>query len=295
MAPLLSVERLTKRYGSVTAVEELSFSVRPGLVTGLVGPNGSGKSTTMRAALGLVSPTSGRVLIDGAVYRTLDRPLTRVGALLEADAVNGAMTGRRHLRWLAVSNGISDRRADELLDHVGLRDVARRRVNGYSLGMKQRLGIAASLLGDPPVLVFDEPMNGLDPEGIVWLRGFLRDRAREGRTVLLSSHLMSELEGIADRLVIIKRGRLVVDTTVAELLQRSGGGIVSVRTHSVAEAMAALANAGARVTSTGLDAIEVDGLPPERVAGLLGEAGLGFHGLTAGHASLESSYLELTR
>jgi ABC-2 type transport system ATP-binding protein len=295
MAPLLSVERLTKRYGSVTAVEELSFAVRPGLVTGLVGPNGSGKSTTMRCALGLVTPTSGRVLVDGGVYRALDRPLTRLGALLDAGAVNEAMTGRRHLRWLAASNGISDERADELLDEVGLSDVARRRIGGYSLGMKQRLGIAASLLGDPPILLFDEPINGLDPEGIVWLRGFVRDRTREGRTVLLSSHLMSELEGIADRLVIIKRGRLVADTTVAELLQRSAPGLVRVRTRSAADAMAALANGGARVTSTGLDTIEVDGLSPERVAEVLAGAGLGFHGLIAGHPSLESIYLELTR
>jgi ABC-2 type transport system ATP-binding protein len=293
--PSLIVERLTKRYGPVTAVDDLSFIVRQGLVTGLVGPNGSGKSTTMRAALGLIAPTSGRVLVDGTVYRSLERPLTKVGALLDADAISGSMSGRRHLRWLAASNAIADRRANELLDLVGLSGVARRRMSGYSLGMRQRLGIAAALLGDPPVLVFDEPMNGLDPEGIVWLRGFLRDRAREGRMVLLSSHLMSELEGIADRLVIITHGRLVTDTTVAELLQRSSPGMVTVRTDHATDAMAVLANSGARVTSTGRDAIEVDGLPPERVAGLLAGAGLGFHGLASGHTSLESIYLDLTR
>jgi ABC-2 type transport system ATP-binding protein len=279
----------------VTAVDDLSFTVRPGLVTGLVGPNGSGKSTTMRAALGLIAPTSGRVLVDGIAYRGLARPLTQVGAVLDADAVSGAMTGRRHLRWLAASNSIGDRRADELLDLVGLDGAARRRIGGYSLGMRQRLGIAASLLGDPPTLVFDEPMNGLDPEGIVWLRGFLRDRAREGRIVLLSSHLMSELEGIADRLVVIKHGRLVADTTVRELLRSASPGTVTVRTDQVADAMALLANAGARVTSTGRDAVEVDGLAPQEVAGLLASAGLPFHGLTSGHASLESIYLELTR
>jgi ABC-2 type transport system ATP-binding protein len=291
----LTVERLTKRFGSVTAVDDLSFTVRQGLVTGLVGPNGSGKSTTMRTALGLIAPTSGRVLVDGTAYGGLERPLTQVGAVLDAGAVNGAMTGRRHLRWLAASNAIADHRADELLDLVGLNGAARRRIGGYSLGMKQRLGIAAALLGDPPILVFDEPMNGLDPEGIVWLRGFLRDRAREGRIVLLSSHLMSELEGIADRLVIIKHGRLVADTTVAELLQRSSPGIVTVRTQHATDAMTALANSGARVTSTGRDAIEVDGLSPERVAGVLGGAGLGFHGIVSGHTSLESIYLELTQ
>ena len=295
MSSPLSVERLTKRYGSVTAVEELSFSVRPGLVTGLVGPNGSGKSTTMRAALGLITPTAGAVLVDGAPYRSLHRPLTHVGTVLDANAVNGAMTGRRHLRWMAASNGITDRRPDELLDQVGLRDVADRRIRGYSLGMKQRLGIAAALLGDPQLLVFDEPMNGLDPEGIVWLRGYLRDRADEGRTVLLSSHLMGELEGVADRVVIIKRGRLVADTTVADLLQRSTPGVVSVRTRDAAAAMTVLANGGASVTSSGRDTIEVDGLTPEQVVRLLAGAGLGFDGLTTGRASLESMYLELTR
>jgi ABC-2 type transport system ATP-binding protein len=291
------VERLSKHYGSVTAVDDLSFTVQQGLVTGLVGPNGSGKSTTMRAALGLIAPTSGRVHVDGVAYRGLARPLTQVGAVLDADAdaVNGALTGRGHLRWLAASNSIADRRADALLDMVGLHSAARRRIGGYSLGMRQRLGIAAALLGDPPILVFDEPMNGLDPEGIVWLRGLLRDRAREGRIVLLSSHLMSELEGIADRVVMIKRGQLIADTTVAELLRSSSPGTVTVRTDHAAEVMALLANHGAGVTSTGRDAVEVDGLTPERVAGLLAGAGLSFHGLTAGHASLESIYLELTR
>jgi ABC-2 type transport system ATP-binding protein len=291
----MTVERLSKHYGSVVAVDDLSFTVQQGLVTGLVGPNGSGKSTTMRAALGLISPTSGQVLVDGIAYRGLARPLTRVGAVLDADAVNGSLTGRRHLRWLAASNSITDRRADELLDMVGLHAAARRRIGGYSLGMRQRLGIAGALLGDPQTLVFDEPMNGLDPEGIVWLRGFLRDRAREGRIVLLSSHLMSELEGIADRLVIIKRGRLIADSTVAELLRSSRPGTVTVRTDHAVDVMALLANHGARVTSTGRDAVEVDGLPPERLAGLLAGAGLPFHGLIAGNASLESIYLELTR
>jgi ABC-2 type transport system ATP-binding protein len=293
--PTMTVERLTKRFGAVVAVDDLSFIVQPGVVTGLVGPNGSGKSTTMRTALGLVAPTSGRVLVDGIAYRELRRPLTRVGAVLDADAVNGSMTGRGHLRWMAASNRIPDSRADDVLELVGLRGASRRRIGGYSLGMKQRLGIAGALLGDPAILVFDEPMNGLDPEGIVWLRGVLRDRAREGRVVLLSSHLMGELEGIADRLVVIKHGRLVADTTVKELLQRSNPRVVTVRTHAVTDAMALLANAGAGVTSTGGDEIEIDGLAPERVAGLLAGAGLDFHGLAGGRTSLESIYLDLTR
>jgi ABC-2 type transport system ATP-binding protein len=293
--PTLTVERLTKRFGSIVAVEDLSFDVCPGSITGLVGPNGSGKSTTMRSALGLIAPTAGRVLVDGVAYRDLHRPLTRIGALLDAGAVIGSLTGRQHLRWLAASNAVPDSRADELLHFVGLDGAGRRTIRGYSLGMKQRLGIAAALIGDPPVLVFDEPMNGLDPEGIVWLRGFLRERAAEGRIVLLSSHLMSELEGIADRLVIIKRGRLVRDTTVAELLRSTRSGVVTVRTDQAADAMAALAGDGARITSTGRDALEIDGLTPEQVARLLAAAGVGFHGLSTGQASLESIYLELTR
>ena len=295
MPPSLSVERLTKRFGSVTAVDELVVHRPPGLVTGLVGPNGSGKSTTMRAALGLITADRRSACSSTApLYRGLDRPLTPGGRRARRQRRQRGDDRRRHLRWMAASNGIADRRADELLDLVGLDGAAHRRIGGYSLGMSQRLGIAAALLGDPPILVFDEPMNGLDPEGIVWLRGFLRDRASEGRIVLLSSHLMGELEGLADRLVIINRGRLVADTTVAELLQRSAGNRDRAHRHA-AEAMAVLANGGARVTSTGRDTIEVDGLAPEQVAGLLAGAGLGFDGLTTGRASLESMYLELTR
>ncbi|HKE71999.1 MAG TPA: ATP-binding cassette domain-containing protein [Acidimicrobiales bacterium] len=224
MTPSLSVEGLTKRYGRVVAVDDLTFDVRPGLVTGLVGPNGSGKSTTMRCALGLVEPTAGRVVVDGARYADLPAPLHHVGALLDADAVHGGLSGRDHLRWIAASNRVAARRVDELIEAVGLAGAAGRSTGGYSQGMRQRLGIAAALLADPPILLFDEPMNGLDPGGMVWLRRLLRERAAEGRIVLLSSHLMHELRDVADRLVVIHRGRLRADATVEEVLALDAGG-----------------------------------------------------------------------
>ncbi len=250
MPSTLNVDSLTKRFGSVTAVDDLSFSPRAGHVTGLVGRNGSGKSTTLRAALGLVRPTSGGVLVNGAPFTNLRRPLTEVGALLDAEGVNAGLSGRAHLRWLCRSNSIGTGRVQELLELVGLADVGRRRVGSYSLGMKQRLGIAAALVGDPPILIFDEPMNGLDPQGMVWLRGFLRDRAAEGRVVLLSSHLMGELEGTADRVVIIDDGRLVLESTVEALVTLGDTSTVTVRTRRSVDVMAMLATAGASVTST---------------------------------------------
>jgi ABC-2 type transport system ATP-binding protein len=218
MRNTIEVRDLRKRYGRTVAVDGLSFRVEPGHVTGFVGPNGAGKSTTMRVILGLDRPDSGTALVGGRPYRTLRTPLREVGALLDAGAVHPGRRARDHLRWLAHSNGLPRRRVDEVLDLVGLTSAARRRAGGFSLGMRQRLGIAATLLGDPPVLMFDEPVNGLDPEGMYWIRGFLRSLAAEGRAVLVASHLMGELEDTADHLVVVGRGRLVADTTVRALL-----------------------------------------------------------------------------
>jgi ABC-2 type transport system ATP-binding protein len=215
---VIEVDGVTKRYGRATAVDDLSFTVRPGRVTGFLGPNGAGKSTTMRIILGLDRPTAGRASIDGRAYRDLADPLQRVGALLEADSAHGGRRAVDHLRWLARSNGIGRQRVAEVLETVGLEKDARRRVRGYSLGMKQRLGIAAALLGDPPVLLFDEPVNGLDPEGVVWIRNLLRKLAEEGRTVLVSSHLMAEMAQTADHLVVIARGRLLADAPLADVV-----------------------------------------------------------------------------
>jgi ABC-2 type transport system ATP-binding protein len=294
MAPSLTVESLTKRFGAVVAVDDLSFEAHPGLVTGLVGPNGSGKSTTMRAVLGLIRPSGGRPLVNGQLYRELPRPLAAIGAVLDAGAVNPGLSGATHLRWLCRTHRLAPERADRLLALVGLDAAADRRVGGYSLGMRQRLGIAAALIGDPGILIFDEPMNGLDPEGMVWLRRFLRDRADEGRIVLLSSHLMAELEGVADRVVIIDRGRLVADTTVRALLDGSTPTTVIVRTTRPAEATTVLVRAGAVVTSSGGDSLEVDGVAPERVAAVLAEHGLPLHGLGSRRATLEDVYLQIT-
>src|SRR5262245_33284630 len=294
MAPSLTVESLTKRFGSVVAVDDLSFEARPGLVTGLVGPNGSGKSTTMRAVLGLIRPSGGRPLVNGQLYRELPRPLAAIGAVLDAGAVNPGLSGATHLRWLCRTHRVGAAKADQLLRLVGLDAAGDRRVGGYSLGMRQRLGIAAALVGDPGILIFDEPMNGLDPEGMVWLRRFLRDRADEGRIVLLSSHLMAELEGLADRVVIIDRGRLVADTTVRALLDGAMPTTVIVRTSGHAEATALLPRAGAAITANGGDAREVDGVGPVRVAEVLAEHGLPLHGLGTRRATLEDVYLQIT-
>src|SRR5713101_2677540 len=220
---------LTKRYGATLAVDDLSFSVPPGQVTGFLGPNGAGKSTTMRLILGLDAPASGSVTVGGRHYAQYRRPLFEVGTLLEAKAFHGGRTARNHLLCLALSNGIGRERVDEVLDLVGLASAARKRAGGFSLGMGQRLGIAAALLGDPPVLMLDEPINGLDPEGIVWMRGFLRALAAEGRTVLVSSHLMSELEDTAGHLIVIGRGRLIADVGVADLLAAAADGRVTLR------------------------------------------------------------------
>ncbi len=295
MSTAIEAHDLTKRYGRTLAVDGLSFRVEAGRVTGFVGPNGAGKSTTMRLVLGLDAPDQGDVRIAGRRYRDLRSPLREVGALLDAGATHPGRRARSHLLWLARSNRLPSRRVDEVLDLVGLSDAARRRVGGFSLGMAQRLGIAAAMLGDPPVLLFDEPINGLDPDGIRWIRGFLRELAAEGRAVLVSSHLMGELEGIADELVVIGRGRLISQTSVGELLASRSDGRVHVRTPQVTEVMTALASAGGTVTSTGADALVVTGLEPERIAELVSEHGLRLDELYRERASLEDAFIDLTR
>jgi ABC-2 type transport system ATP-binding protein len=295
MDATIEVRGLRKTYGSLVAVEELSFTVAPGQVTGFVGPNGAGKSTTMRMVLGLDAPDAGTALVCGRPYRDIPVPLTALGALLDAGAVHPGRRARDHLLWLAHYNGLPARRVDEVLELVGLTTVARRRAGGFSLGMRQRLGIAAALLGDPPVLMFDEPVNGLDPEGIVWIRGLLRRLAGEGRAILVSSHLMGELEGTADHLVVIGRGRLIADTTVRELLAAASGDRVMLRTPDRSGAMSVLANAGATVAATDRDRVTVSGLPSEQVVALLTQQGLPFSEVAAHRASLEEAYMELTR
>lgn len=295
MQATIEIQELRKQFGQTVAVDGLSFTVRPGQVTGFVGPNGAGKSTTMRMLLGLDAPDSGRALIGGRRYATLRRPLTEVGALLDAAAVHPSRRGRDHLLWLAHSHGFAASRVDELLERVGLASAGRRRAGNYSLGMRQRLGIAAALLGDPPVLVLDEPVNGLDPEGIRWIRGFLRGLAREGRAVLVSSHLMSELEDSADHLVVVGRGRLIADTSVAELLAAASGERVSLRTSARTDAMRLLAREGATVAADGPQSLTVSGLATERIVELLTTGGVPFSEIGAHRATLEEAYMELTR
>jgi ABC-2 type transport system ATP-binding protein len=293
-SPSLDIRGVTKRYGSTVAVDDLSFSVPAGKVTGFVGPNGAGKSTLMRVVLGLARPEAGSALVNGRLYVSLRHPLREVGALLDAAATHPARRARDHLRWLAASNGLAPGRIDEVLELVGLAPVARKRTGGFSLGMAQRLGIAVALLGDPPVLLLDEPVNGLDPEGIRWIRSLLRSLAAEGRIVLVSSHLMSELEGTADHLVVIGRGRLLADAAVPDLLAAASDRSVTLRTPDGSRAMAALANAGATVTSDDRDTITVTGLDSERVAELVAEAGLRLAALSPHRATLEDAYHQLT-
>jgi ABC-2 type transport system ATP-binding protein len=289
------VSGLRKRFGETVALDGLSFTVQPGTVTGFVGPNGAGKSTTMRVILGLDTAEEGSALIGGRPYRSLRRPLCHVGALLDAAALQPSRTARNHLLWLAHSQGLGARRVDQVLDQAGLAAVARRKAGGYSLGMAQRLGIAAALLGDPPALLLDEPFNGLDPEGIVWMRGFLGWLAAQGRAILVSSHLMSQLEDTAGHLVVIGRGRLIADASVAELIGAASDGRVALRTTARSAAMTVLAGAGATVAATGPDTLTVSGLAAERVVALLGERGVRFSEVSAHRATLEEAYLELTR
>jgi ABC-2 type transport system ATP-binding protein len=295
MEATIEVTGLRKRYGSVLALDGMTFTVTPGQVTGFVGPNGAGKSTTIRVILGLDSAEDGTALIGGQPYASLRHPLSHVGSLLDAAALQPSRSARNHLLWLAHSQGFGARRVDEVIQLAGLGKAARRKAGGYSLGMRQRLGIAAALLGDPPVLLFDEPFNGMDPEGIVWMRGFLRSLAQQGRAILVSSHLMSELEDTADHLVVVGRGMVIADASVAELIAAASADRVTVRTQARADAMTVLARAGAEVTATAPDVVTVSGLSPERVVSLLSQSSVPFAELSAHRASLEEAYMELTR
>jgi ABC-2 type transport system ATP-binding protein len=294
MNAAIEVTALRKRFGPVLALDQMSFTVTPGRVTGFIGPNGAGKSTTMRVILGLDAPDRGTALVGGRPYASLQRPLTQLGSLLDAAALQPSRTARNHLLWLAHSQGLGARRVDEVIGQAGLELAARRRAGGYSLGMRQRLGIAAALLGDPPAVMFDEPFNGMDPEGIIWMRGFLRSLAGQGRAVLVSSHLMSELEDTADHLVIAGRGKVIADTSTAELLARTSGGRVTLRTTAAAQAASVLAGAGATVAPSGPETLTVSGLPAARVVTMLSQNGVAFSEVAAHRASLEEAYLELT-
>ena len=290
---VIEVRHLTKRYGPTLALDDLSFTVRPGVVTGFLGPNGAGKTTTMRVALGLAAPATGEVLVGGRQYGRIERPLFEVGALLDANGIETGRTAWEHLRWLARSHRIGDARVRLLLEQVGLAGVARRRIATYSLGMRQRLGIAAALLGDPGILVFDEPVNGLDPDGVRWLRELLRSQADEGRTIFVSSHLMSEMAITCERLVVIGRGRLLADTTVAALAERFGAGVVA-DSPRAAELARGLVAAGAQVVRESAERLLVTGLDAATVGVVAASASIPLRGLSARQASLEEAYLQLT-
>lgn len=295
---MIEVQSLTKRYGPATAVEDLSFTVESGIVTGFLGPNGAGKSTTMRMITGLDEPTSGSATIDGKFYRDLDKPLTRVGTLLDAKWVHPNRSAANHLRWLAAANGIPRKRVDEVLDLVGLSDVAGRKAGKFSLGMGQRLGLAAALLGDPDTLILDEPVNGLDPEGIRWVRDFVRSLAAEGRTVLISSHLLSEMSLTADRLVVIGRGRLVADTTTHDFIRNSSESSTVVRSEHLDQLQKALGDEGIEVQrSTDDDEREIlvaHGTSPDDIGRIAFSYGLMLLELSERRASLEDAFMQMT-
>jgi ABC-2 type transport system ATP-binding protein len=289
---VIEVEGLTKRFGSTLAVDDLTFSVQPGKITGFLGPNGAGKSTTMRAILGLVKPTAGSTAVLGVQYRQLTDPNRRVGVLLETFDAHPGRSGRNHLRVLAVAGGIARSRADEVLSLVDLREAGKRRVKGYSLGMRQRLGLAAALLGDPEVLVLDEPANGLDPQGIRWLRDFLRSLAGEGRTILISSHVLSEVAQTVDEVVIIHRGKLIRHAAMADV-EAMAAGATTVRSPTADRLAALLAEGGIEATAAGDGRLAVVA-PPERVGEIAAEHGIVLHELSVERASLEEVFLELT-
>src|ERR1022692_1635316 len=295
MDATIEVTGLRKRFGSALALDGMSFAVAPGLVTGFVGPNGAGKSTTMRVILGLDAADAGTALVGGQRYTSLRRPMSLIGSLLDAAALQPSRTARNHLLWLAHSQGLGARRVDEVIEQAGLQSVARRKAGGYSLGMRQRLGIAAAMLGDPAALMLDEPFNGMDPEGIVWMRGFLRALAAQGRAVLVSSHLMSELQDTADHLVVVGRGKAIADTSVADLLAAASGDRVTLRTMAGPQASVVLVNAGATVATAGPGILTISGLPAQRVVELLGQNSVPFSEVAAHRATLEQAYLELTR
>jgi ABC-2 type transport system ATP-binding protein len=292
---VIEVRGLTKRYGDKTAVDGLTFSVRPGVVTGFLGPNGAGKSTTMRMVLGLDRPTAGTATIDGTPYADHPAPLHEVGALLEARAVHTSRSARNHLRALAATHGIRRSRVDEVIDLVGLTDVARKRAGGFSLGMGQRLGIASALLGDPPTLILDEPVNGLDPEGIKWVRELLKGLAAEGRTVFVSSHLMSEMEDTAEHVIVVGRGRLIADMSIADLIRGASGTSVLVRSPEAQRLRSALAAPDVTVSSTEDGVLNVTGLTAARIGDVARDLGVAVHELTPQQASLEEAFMTMTR
>ena len=291
---MIEVRGLTKRYGDKVAVSDLSFGIEPGKVTGFLGPNGAGKTTTMRLILGLDYADAGAVTVDGKEYHDLAYPMREVGAMLDAKAVHGGRSAYNHLLCLAQTNNLPTSRVGEVLELVGLSDVARKRSKGFSLGMSQRLGIAATMLGDPHVLMFDEPVNGLDPEGILWIRNLMKALAAEGRTVFVSSHLMSEMENTADHLIVIGRGKLIADCTMAEFIARSSGAAVRVRTPSPDQLVLALASEGATASAQADGTLLVQGLTPDRVGDIAFDKSIRLHELTMVRASLEEAFMELT-
>ena len=296
---MIEVAGLTKQYGAVKAVEDLTFTVKPGIVTGFLGPNGAGKSTTMRMILGLDRPTSGHALIEGKPYSQLKQPLRTVGALLDAKWVHPNRSARAHLEWMAASNGIPKSRVDEVLRLVGLSDVAKKNAGGFSLGMSQRLGLAGALLGDPKVLLFDEPVNGLDPEGIVWIRKFMQRLAAEGRTVLVSSHLLSEMAQTAEHLIVIGRGKLISDTPVQTFIDNASEASVRVRSPQLDALRSALTSAGLTVRDPDagkelLPSLVVVNSTTDTIGGIAGKAGIILHELSSQRGSLEEAFMKLT-
>ena len=290
----ITVSGLRKRFGATVALNGMTFTVHPGEVTGFVGPNGAGKSTTMRVILGLDAPDEGSALIGGQRYQSLSHPLHHVGALLDAGALEPGRSGRNHLLWLAHSQGMNARRVDAVIEQVGLQSAARRRARGYSLGMRQRLGIAAALLGDPPVLIMDEPFNGMDPDGIIWMRRLLGSLAAEGRAVLVSSHLMSELEDVADHVVVVGRGKVLADASVDDLIAGASDNRITLRTTAPSEATSILDAAGAEVIVVDHERLSVSGLEAVRIVALLGQHAVSFSEVSAHRATLEDVYLQIT-
>jgi ABC-2 type transport system ATP-binding protein len=292
---MIEVDHVTKRYGEKVAVDDLTFRVRPGIVTGFLGPNGAGKSTTMRVILGLDAPTSGSATVSGKAYRELRAPLHEIGAMLEARAIHTGRSAYHHLVAMAQTHGIPRSRVNEVIDLVGLSEVARKRVGGFSLGMGQRLGIASALLGDPATVVLDEPANGLDPEGILWIRNLLKGLAAEGRTVFLSSHLMSEIAQTAEHLIVVGRGRLIADTTVAEIVAHaSQDAAVTVRSPEATRLREALSGDGVVITSIERGRLEVHGLTAAQIGAAAAREGVELHELTPQQASLEDAFMTLT-
>jgi ABC-2 type transport system ATP-binding protein len=292
---VIEVDHLSKRYGTKVAVDDLSFVVPPGVITGFLGPNGAGKSTTMRLMLGLDAPTSGSVTVNGKAYADLPAPLNEIGAMLEAHSVHTGRSAYHHLLALAATHGLPRGRVDEVIELVGLKDVARGRVGSFSLGMGQRLGIAAALIGDPTTVILDEPVNGLDPDGIRWIRNLLKRLAEDGRTVFLSSHLMSEMELTAERLIVVGRGRLIADTTVADFVkQASGGAPVRVRTPEAPRLCNALARLGAKIENREADVLIVTGITAEQIGDAARAADVAVHELVPQQVSLEDAFMRIT-